>query len=185
MKKLLILLCFPLFTVGQSNVVETLRNVFFGVKLETEYRISSIKHGGLNLNTNEYYDNPNIFSGGVIMGINLGKFTIGSEFLIRKGQYKTYDNQYMDAYDGDLVPVINPITGLQDIDPVSGNLLFEKDGEHDAYTLNNSTEIKNDWQINTYVSYSIIDDLYLSVIHDNSEFASASHFYILLRTPNC
>ena len=39
------------------------------------------------------------------------------------------------GFDGDLVPVIDPITGLHATDPISGDLMFEVDGAHDSYTI--------------------------------------------------
>ena len=38
------------------------------------------------------------------------------------------------AFDGDLVPVIDPVTGQQALD-ASGNLLFQLDGQHDGYSI--------------------------------------------------
>ena len=47
------------------------------------------------------------------------------------------DDEYVDAFDGVLIPVIDPNTDQQLVDPISGDLVFEKDGEHDGYTLTN------------------------------------------------
>ena len=46
------------------------------------------------------------------------------------------DDEYVEKFDGDLIPVIDPATGQQETD-LAGNLVFELDNAHDPYTLTN------------------------------------------------
>ena len=39
------------------------------------------------------------------------------------------------AFGGDLVPVIDPNTGLQEVDPISGDPIFELNGAHEGYSM--------------------------------------------------
>ena len=77
------------------------------------------------------------------------------------------DDEYVDAHDGDLIPILNP--DGSHAEDIAGNLLFELDNEHDAYTLTNK-----DMRFGVFARYYAARNLFVEASLSASESESQS-----------